>query len=65
MRRTLAQWAARTTGALRAGLVATFDLRDIFWVGGLSAVTYGVWQVHEPAAWIVCGAVLFWMGVRA
>lgn len=40
------------------------DLRDAFWVAGLAAVGYGLSQIYPPAAWIVCGAVIFWMGVR-
>jgi hypothetical protein len=62
--RRVALWTAqkaREQGALVRGM---FDLRDIFWIGGLSAVGYGVAQIHVPAAWIICGAVVFWMGVR-
>lgn len=41
-----------------------FDLRDLFWIGGLSAAGYGIAMIYVPAAWIVCGGVVFWMGVR-
>jgi len=52
------------TASLFSALRRTLDLRDIFWIGGLSAVGYGIAQIHAPAAWIVCGAAVFWMGVR-
>lgn len=41
-----------------------FDLRDAFVFGGLAAVGYGLACIHPPAAWIVCGAALFWLGVK-
>lgn len=40
------------------------DLNDVFWIGGLAAVGYGIAQICAAAAWIVCGAAVFWMGVR-
>lgn len=51
----------------RAALVRVhefFDLRDAFCFGGLAAATYGTAMIYEPAAWILAGVVLFWMGVR-
>jgi len=62
--RKLSARAETVTMSLFSGLQRTFDLRDIFWIGGLSAVGYGIAQIHAPAAWIVCGAAVFWMGVR-
>lgn len=44
-----------------AGLV---DLRDGFAFGGLALVGYGLYAVYPPAAFIVVGAVLFWMGAH-
>lgn len=54
---------ARLAGLARdyAGAV---DLRDVFVFGGLVAIGYGINMIYPPAAWIVCGAVLFWLGVR-
>ena len=52
---------------LRAALkvvLAAVDLRDVFAFGGLSAVAYGVAQIHSPSAWIVAGAVVFLLGIR-
>lgn len=40
------------------------DLRDLFAFGGLAAACYGIAQIHAPAAWIVGGVALFWLGVR-
>lgn len=40
------------------------DLRDAFVFGGLGMVGYGLYLVCPPAAWIVCGVALFWLGVR-
>lgn len=46
-----------------AGAVwAAFDLRDVFAFGGLGLVAWGTYLMHEPAAFIVTGAVLFWLG---
>lgn len=45
-----------------AAAVRAFDLRDLFWLSGLGSVAWGVWQIHQPAAFIVTGAVLFWLG---
>ena len=52
--------------AILAGLRLTWASveRDVVTFGGLGAVCYGVAQVHEPAAWIVGGCALFWLGVR-
>lgn len=46
-------------------LVALFDLRDTIAFGGLGMVGYGISMIYPPAAYIVCGAVLFWLGARS
>ena len=56
MRTRLAGLARNYAGAV--------DLRDLLVFGGLAAIGYGVNMIYPPAAWIVCGAVLFWLGVR-
>jgi hypothetical protein len=43
---------------------AEVSIRDVFWVSGLAAATYGAGQIYEPAGWITSGVVLFWMGIR-
>lgn len=46
-------------------LAALFDLRDVIAFGGLGLVGYGIHLIYPPAAYIVCGAALFWLGARA
>lgn len=41
-----------------------FDLRTTVSLGGLGMVGYGLSLIYPPAAYIVCGAVLFWLGAR-
>ena len=57
---TLREQAARVGNQLRE----LFDLRDLFWIAGLVAVGFGLAQMYPPAAWVVCGTALFWMGIR-
>lgn len=38
--------------------------RDVITFSGLGCVAYGVAQFNEPAAWVVAGCALFWLGVR-
>lgn len=40
------------------------DFRDAITFGGLALAGYGLHAVYPPAAWIICGAALFWLGVR-
>lgn len=44
-----------------AGLV---DLRDAFTFGGLALVGYGLHAIYPPAAFIVVGTALFWIGAH-
>lgn len=46
-------------------LAALLDLRDAVTFGGLGMVGYGISLIYPPAAWIVCGTALFWIGARA
>jgi hypothetical protein len=46
-----------------AGLAGVIDLRDMIGFGGLGMVFYGLYQVHQPAAYIVVGAALFMMAL--
>lgn len=61
--RRLGQWFARRMVLARAAAAAAIDLRDIFWMSGLGAATYGISQLHVPAAWIFCGGVLLLIGL--
>lgn len=40
------------------------DLRDCFAFGGLGLAAYGASLIYEPAAWLLAGGVLFWLGIR-
>lgn len=40
------------------------DLRDALVFGGLGVLCTGVAQIYPPAAWIVGGAALMWIGLR-
>lgn len=46
-------------------LAGLFDLRDAIAFGGLGMVGFGLHLIYPPAAYIVCGAVLFWLGARS
>lgn len=62
---TVLEWAGARWIRAREAFSQTFDLRDAFCFSGLAMVGYGLAQVYEPSAWIVCGAALFWLGVRS
>lgn len=49
---------------VREAAAGAIDLRDVFVFGGLGCAVYGIAQVHSPAAWIVGGAALFWLGIK-
>jgi len=57
---TIKQGMARALRLLRTVIA----LRDLFMFSGLTGMFYGIWQVYPPAAWVVVGAVLFWLAVR-
>lgn len=38
-------------------------LRDGFMVAGAGLITYGVWQLHPPSAFIVGGGLLLAVGL--
>ena len=40
------------------------DLFDVFTFGGLACIGYGLHAVYPPAAWIVVGSALFWIGTH-
>lgn len=40
------------------------DLRDVIVFGGIGMVGNGIAALSPPAAWVVCGLMLFWLGVR-
>lgn len=40
------------------------DSRDVCTFGGLAMVWYGLSVAYPPAAWVVVGAALFWIGAH-
>ena len=45
-------------------VIAALDARDAFVFSGIASMFFGLFQVYSPAAWIVTGTALFWIGVR-
>ena len=40
------------------------DLRDVIVFGSIAMIGNGIAALSPPAAWVVCGLMLFWLGVR-
>lgn len=40
------------------------DMQDLLVFGGLALACVGVAKVYEPAAWMLAGVTLFWLGIR-
>lgn len=38
--------------------------RDSIGLGGAAAIVYGVWQIHQPSAWIVAGVMMVVIALR-
>lgn len=38
-------------------------VNDSLVLSGAGMVVWGIWQIYQPAAWIVGGAVLLWYGL--
>ena len=56
--------ALAAIAAVLARILCAFDLRDAFVFGGLGLAGYGIALVHRPAAFVVVGVALFWLGTR-
>ena len=39
------------------------SINAVFVLGGLASVGFGAWQVYPPAAYMVVGAVVIYMGL--
>lgn len=39
-----------------------FDFRDAIVFLGIALIGIGAYMIYEPSAFIVCGAMLFWLG---
>jgi hypothetical protein len=59
----LGKATAAARSAIRAA-AALFDLRDLHAYVGLVLIGVGLDAVYPPAAWVVVGTILFWLGVR-
>lgn len=51
-------------GAVNVVRVVPPLLRDLVGLAGASAIVFGVWQMHQPAAWIVGGGMLLLAALR-
>lgn len=54
----------RQARAAAARVTALLEVRDVVTFGGLTMAGVGMHMVYPPAAYIVCGAALFWMGTH-
>lgn len=45
-------------------LAKAFDMRDLFVFGGMGFIAFGLRDVYPPAAFIVPGGILIWLGIR-
>lgn len=50
--------------AVLARIVPEMDMRDALVFGGIAAAGYGIGMIYPPAAWIFCGTMAFWLGIR-
>lgn len=67
MRAKLKRFAVAMAARLKvcaAGVAVAIEMRDMCAFGGLALVARGLHEVYSPAAWIVCGIALFWLGVK-
>ncbi len=39
-----------------------FDFRDAIVFIGIALIGIGAYMIYQPSAFIVCGAMLFWLG---
>lgn len=38
-------------------------IREIILIAGFFLFGFGLWLIYQPAAFIVCGALLMWVGL--
>ncbi len=60
--------SAATRGLCRVGTATLRAIpplsRDAVGITGAAAVVYGVWQIHQPSAWIVGGIMAMVVTLR-
>lgn len=59
----LRELKGRLTAAL-ARIVPEMDMRDVLVFGGIASAGYGIGMIYPPAAWVFCGVMAFWLGIR-
>jgi len=47
-----------------AWIAHNIDVRDLHAYGGIVLVAVGLWQIYSPSAFIVSGAMLFYIAMR-
>lgn len=63
LRATIQEMASQVREAASAAF-KYFDLRDAHVYGGIASIGYGLSGISQPAAFAVCGLLLFLIGVR-
>jgi hypothetical protein len=53
----------RRAGSITARVIPPLA-RGLVGIAGACAIVYGVWQIHQPAAWIVAGVILVLVALR-
>lgn len=38
-------------------------IREACLLAGFCSLTYGIWLIYPPAAWVVGGLILVWLGI--
>lgn len=62
------RFASLRRGLRRAGAATLRAIppltRDLVGVCGVAAIVFGVWQIHQPSAWIVAGVMMVVIALR-
>ena len=59
---TLIMIASIATYIKNPAIEFRFDFRDAIVFIGIALIGIGAYMIYQPAAFIVCGAMLFWLG---
>jgi len=64
----ISTWAGKVKSVIGVrGFLAwikdAFDIRDFLVIGGLSMLGYGIYIISPPIAFIVCGSIIFLIGI--
>jgi hypothetical protein len=47
----------------KSGVFLLEYVRDACLLAGFLMVGYGLWRIYHPAAWVICGAMVLWVGL--